>query len=237
MDEAKRFEELRTRLAEISDLGRTMALLGWDQHVMMPPGGAHARAGMMETVGRIRHTKFTDPELGRLLDSLRDWGEKHEYDSFEASLIRVTTRDWQKASQVPPELQAARTRASALGYEVWVDARKNNDYASFLPSLRENIDLCKRYVECFEPGDEPYDVLLDDFERDLKTAEVRRIFEYVKEHQGALIREYAGKTEGTKGPFSRRLQEQFEREVVGRFGFDDHAWRLDPTVHPFASGT
>ena len=28
----------------------------------------------------------------------------------------------------------------------------------------------------------------------------------------------------------------FELEVVKRFGFDDSAWRLDPTVHPFASG-
>ena len=237
MDAGKKFAELRTRLAEISDLNKTLALLSWDQHVMMPPGGSNARAGMMETVGRIRHQKFIDPELGRLLDDLRDWGKQQEYDSFEASLIRVTARDWQKASRVPPDLQAARTRASVLAYDVWVHARANNDFSSFLPALRENIDLCKRYVECFEPGDEPYDVLLDDFERDLKTAEVRRIFEYVKEHQGPLIREYGGTQEGTKGPFPRELQEQFEREVVGRFGWDKHDWRLDPTVHPFASGT
>jgi len=237
MDSAQRFNELRNRLAEISDLTKTMALLSWDQHVMMPAGGANARAGQLETVGRIRHKKFIDPEMGRLLDDLRDWGEQQDYDSFEASLIRVTTRDWQKASRVPPDLSAARTRASALGYETWVEARRNNDYSSFLPALRENIDLCKRYVECFDPADEPYDILLDDFERDLKTAEVRRIFDYVKEHQGPLISEFAGSPEPTSGPFPRDLQEQFEREVIGKFGWDERAWRLDPTVHPFASGT
>ena len=37
-----KFDELRERLAEISDLGKTAALLGWDQHVMMPPRGAGA---------------------------------------------------------------------------------------------------------------------------------------------------------------------------------------------------
>jgi carboxypeptidase Taq len=237
MDHASRFVELRTRLAEISDLTKTMSLLGWDQHVMMPPGGARARAGQMETVGRIRHQKFVDPELGRLLEDLRDWGEQHEYDSFEASLIRVTTRDWEKASRVPPDLSAARTRASSLGYDVWVEARRNNDFKSFLPALRENIDLCKRYVECFDAADEPYDILLDDFERDLKTAEVRRIFEYVKEHQGPLVREFGGARERNNGPFPRGLQEQFEREVIRRFGYDERSWRLDETVHPFASGT
>ena len=214
-----------------------MNLLSWDQHVMMPAGGAPTRAAQLETVGRIRHQKFVDPEIGRMLDDLRDWGEQHEYDSLEASLIRVTTRDWNKATRVPPDLSAARTRAAADGYAVWVEARETNDYASFLPALRKNIDLCKRYVECFDPADEPYDILLDDFERDLKTAEVRRIFDYLKEHQGPLIREYSGAAEGTAGPFSRQLQEQFEREVVGKFGWDTHDWRLDETVHPFASGT
>src|SRR5581483_3801752 len=237
MDEGRRFDELRRRLAEINDLGRALSLLSWDQHVMMPPGGARTRAAQMETVGRIRHEKFVDPEIGKLLESLRGWGEQHEYDSFEASLIRVTARDWEKASRVPAELTAARSRASALGYETWVAARKNNDYASFVPALQENIDLCKRYVECFEPADEPYDILLDDFERDLKTAEVRSIFEYVKEHQGPLVKQYAHAGASAQGPFDRATQEQFEREVISKFGWSEDAWRLDPTVHPFASGT
>jgi len=237
MDGGTRFAELRARLAEIKDLTRTMALLSWDQHVMMPPGGATARAGQLETVGRICHQKFVDPEIGRLLDDLRDWREQHEYDSFEASLVRVTRRDWEKAVRVPADLQAARTRAAALAYDVWVDARKQSDFQAFLPALRENLDLTKRYIECFEPGDEPYDILLDDFERDLKTAEVRRIFDYLKEHQAPLIAEHAHAHEATTGPFPRDLQEQFEREVVAKFGFDERAWRLDPTVHPFASGT
>ena len=88
MSQAK-FDELRERLAEIADLVKTAALLGWDQHVMMPPQGAAIRAEQLATVGRIAHTKFISPEIGRLLDDLRDWGEQHDYDSFEASLIRV----------------------------------------------------------------------------------------------------------------------------------------------------
>jgi len=50
-----KFDELRTRLAEISDLVKTSAVLGWDQHVMMPPAGARIRAEQLATVGRIAH--------------------------------------------------------------------------------------------------------------------------------------------------------------------------------------
>src|SRR2546423_8077503 len=48
-----KFDELRGRLAEISDLGKTLALLSWDQHVMMPARGAANRAEQIATVGRI----------------------------------------------------------------------------------------------------------------------------------------------------------------------------------------
>jgi carboxypeptidase Taq len=234
-----KFDDLRERLAEISDLVKTSALLGWDQHVMMPQKGASIRAEQMATVGRIAHTKFISPEIGTLLDDLREWGEQHDYDSFEASLIRVATRDWEKSRQVPPELRAEMSRSAALANQVWIDARKANDFKAFLPVLRKNLDLRKRYIDCFEVKDEPYDIVLDDYERDMTTKEVRRIFNYLKEHQAPLVKEVAarGGNDATPREYSLEGQKTFELEVVKAFGYTDDAWRLDPTVHPFASGT
>ena len=234
------FDDLQRRLQEISDIGKAMSLLGWDQQVMMPRGGAALRAEQFATLGRIAHDKFTSPEVGRLLDELRDFGEQHEYDSYEASLIRVVSRDWEKARRVPSDLRAEISRSAALANQVWIDARKNNDFASFLPVLRKNLDLRKRYIECFDAGDEPYDIVLDDFERGMKTAEVRQLFDYVKEHQAPLVKEVAERAADEKPAareFPLELQKRFELEVVLAFGFTDDCWRLDPTVHPFASGT
>ena len=238
MSQAK-FDELRTRLAEISDLVKTAALLGWDQHVMMPPRGAGMRAEQMATVGRIAHQKFTSPEIGKLIDDLRGWGEQQDYDSLEASLIRVAGADWEKASKVPADLRAEMSRSAALANPVWVEARKNNDFKTFLPVLRKNLDLRKQYIDCFEVDDEPYDIVLDDYERGMKTKEVRRIFDYLKEHQAPLVKEVAarGGNEQKADDFPVDAQTVFEREVLDAFGFSEDAWRLDPTVHPFASGT
>jgi carboxypeptidase Taq len=234
-----KFDDLRERLAEISDLSKTGALLGWDQQVMMPPGGAPLRAEQLATVGRIAHQKFTSPEVGKLIDGLRDWGEQHEYDSFEASLIRVAAGDWAKASQVPSDLRAEMSRSAALANPVWVDARKRNDFSAFLPVLRKNLDLRKRYIDCFDVGDEPYDIVLDDYERGMKTKEVRGLFDYLKERQAPLVKEVAarGGNEPHDHGFAIEPQKVFELEVVRAFGFTSDAWRLDPTVHPFASGT
>jgi carboxypeptidase Taq len=238
MSQAK-FDELRERLAEISDLGKTMSVLAWDQQVMMPPKGAATRAEQLATVGRIAHQKFTSAEVGSLIDDLRSWGESHDYDSFEASLIRVAARDWEKASRVPADLRAEMTRAASAGYQVWLGARRENDFKAFLPALRRNLDLRKRYIDCFDPADEPYDILLDDFERGMKTAEVRRLFDYVKEHQAPLVKEVAeqGLEEKRKRTFEIEPQKVFELEVAREFGFTDDAWRLDPTAHPFATNS
>ena len=40
----ERYDELKTRLAEIHDLRRAQEILFWDQTVFMPPGGGPARA-------------------------------------------------------------------------------------------------------------------------------------------------------------------------------------------------
>src|SRR3989442_9188071 len=94
------FEQLTLRLAEITDLQRTGGLLFWDQRTKMPPAGAEARAETLATIGRIAHEKFVDAELGRLLDELRPYEEDLEPETFEASLIRVARRDYEKATRV-----------------------------------------------------------------------------------------------------------------------------------------
>jgi carboxypeptidase Taq len=233
------YTALKERLAEINDLQKARSILSWDQQTKMPPKGAGVRAEQIATLDRIAHEKFTSDEVGRLLDSLEGFESSMPYDSDEASLVRVTRRDWEKARRVPSELRAQLSREASLALPVWIDARERSDFESFLPSLRKNIELRHRYIECFAPYDNAYDVLLDDFERDMTTAEVSSVFDRIKDEQGRLIadlRERAADVEPPRGDFPVERQQGFELVVVRRFGYDPEAWRIDPTVHPFASG-
>ena len=180
---------LRERLAEISDLHRSMGVLFWDQKVTMPPGGHPARAEALSTLSRIAHEKFVDDEVGALLERLRPLEESLEFDSDDASLIRVTRRDWEKQRRVPTELRVGLTRAAALGNQVWIEARATNDFAKFLPALRRNLELKRQYVDCFEWDDSPYTPLLDDFEPFMKTTEVAEIFDTIQPVLSELVRE------------------------------------------------
>ncbi len=231
------FAELKDRLAQVQDLQKTRAILSWDQQVKMPAGGSGVRAEQIATLDRLAHEHFTAAETGRLLDRLEGFESTQPYDSDEASLVRVTRRDWEKARRVPSELRAAMSRTASLALPVWADARARSDFASFRPHLEANLELRRRYVECFDDYDEPYDVLLDDFERGTTTAEVRTVFARLKEEQVPLVAAAAedGERPARNRHFPREAQERFELQVLERFGFDRSSWRLDSTVHPFAS--
>ena len=142
-----RFDELKTRLAEIHDLRRAQEVLFWDQTVMMPPGGGPVRSAQLTTLDRIAHEKFVGDEIGRLLDGLQGYEESLDYDSDKASLIRTTRRDWEKARRVPAELAAEMVGAAADGHDVWAKAREESDFSQFLPTLERAVELKRRYID------------------------------------------------------------------------------------------
>jgi carboxypeptidase Taq len=239
---AEKLQDLRGRLAEITDLRRAEAVLSWDQNVMMPPGGAQARAEQLATVDKIAHQMFVAAEIGRLIEELVPYGESLDYDSDDAALIRRTQRDYEKASRVSPELSAEITRQGAIAYEAWVGARRESDFSKFLPYLEKNVELKHRYVECFDKTDETYDVLLDDFEEGMTTAEVRAVFDQLKTELLPFIAEIAEHQDAVDdscmhGTFPPEAQKAFSMEIIERFGFSEESWRLDPTVHPFATNS
>jgi len=232
--------ELRERLAEIADLSAAGGLLGWDQQTMMPERAAPQRAEQLGTLGKIVHERFVDDAIGRLLDAAEPLAASDDAPTADAALVRVTRRDWEKARRVPSDLAAELARAGALGHAAWVDARERSDFAAFLPFLRRNVELKLRYVECFEGYDDPYDVLLDDYEEGMTSAEVDALFTELRAGLVPLIAAIAERADAVDdaplhGDFAVERQRELLRRVLGQLGWRADGWRLDEAAHPFAT--
>ena len=232
--------QLKERLAELVDVVSVVRLLSWDQQTMMPLAGTGHRADHMSTLQRIAHERLTDPEVGRLLEELRPLEESLDPDSDDAAMIRLARRDYEKAVKVPSSLRAEMARAAAEARPVWVKARSESDFASFLPALERIVELKLQYVDCGADGAaERYDVLLDDYEPQTTTAEVRAVFEQLKPPLVELIaelREQEVDDSFLRGDFPIDRQRDLAHEVIELFGHRPDSWRLDPTEHPFAAG-
>ena len=226
---------LRGELARICDLATAARVLEWDQLVMMPPGGASTRAETLATLNKLAHELFVRDEIGELLDAAAPGVADLDPESDDACLIEVTSRDWEKASRVPAELTAEQTKLSSEGMEAWAKAREDDDFESFRPWLDRTLELKHRYIACFPDADEPYDVLLDDFERGMRTDEVRAVFDRLRPELQELVAAAPGDEpeEFLTGPYAREAQHELSVAVARAFGAEASSFRLDPTVHPF----
>jgi carboxypeptidase Taq len=232
---ADALEQLTSRLADRHSLGALTLLLSWDQQVMMPPAGEHHRADHMALLKRLAHEMLIDPEVGRLLDEVGELDPETD----DGALVRLARRDRTKVLRVPAELASEMARASAEAQSVWRQAKTTSDFELFLPVLQRQIDLRRRYIECIDSEGEPYDVLLDDFEPEMKSADVTRIFNEIKPELVRLIAELRSRDVDDsflKGQFPIDRQVELSRDVVDLFGHRPDSWRIDPTVHPFAAG-
>jgi carboxypeptidase Taq len=231
--------ELRERMAQLADLGAIFGLLFWDQNTMMPPGGVIPRGDQLATLATIEHERSTDPRIGRLLDELEPWAAEQDPDGRDARMVRWVRRDFEKSVRVPAELAAELSRARAIGQQAWEEARAAADFGRFRDALEHHLELRHRYVACFPDAAHPYDVLLDDFEPGLTTAELRPLLAELRDALVPLVAAAGDPTQPRNagvfaGPYAVEDQRVAVTAIAEAVGFDPDAWRLDPSIHPFA---
>jgi carboxypeptidase Taq len=234
-----KLEDLKKRLQEITDIFLASAVLGWDQQVYMPPGGAESRGNSLATLGKLGHIKATSDELGKLLEELAPYAETLDPDSDDARLIKVATRDYKKSTKVTTEWVGAFAEASTIGEVKWEEAKEKADFKIFQPHLEKIVELRRQYSDFFKPYDHLYDPLLDDFEPGMKTAEVQAIFNRLRPKQVELVKAI-GKKPQVKDDFLHldypiEAQREFGVEVATKMGFDWKRGRQDTSVHPFTT--
>jgi carboxypeptidase Taq len=167
---SEKLNQLKEILGEVSDLHHAASVLDWDQNVSMPPGGSEARGQHLATLGKIAHEKSTTDEVGKLLEDLKK--EFTDPDSDEAALIRVSAREFDKATRVPPKFIAKQAIVTSKAFEAWVKAKGKSDFSIFRPHLEQVVELVHEYISFFSPADHPYDTLLDDYEHRRSTGDI-----------------------------------------------------------------
>lgn len=236
------YTALQRRLREVGTLASVANLLGWDQETMMPPRAARMRAEELALVSRLAHERATDPAIGELLERCEN-DDSLTADPLEAANLREIRRDYDRARKLPPELVAEINETSSLALEAWKKAREASSFADFRPWLERQLDLCRRKAECYghPKGGEAYDALVDEFEPSMTGAELKRLFAPLRDELVPLIDRIAAApttidsaAQRVRVPIDR--QQELNRRILERIGFDSEAGRLDVSVHPFSSG-
>lgn len=234
----EKYQQLKERLAEIRDVNMAVAVLDWDHQTQMPPAGAEARAHQLGTLSKIAHEMHVADETGRLIEDAAAEVDGANYDSEEASLLRVARRDYEKARKLPPKFVAEFSRVTALAHEVWAKARAEDKFKDFQPTLEKVVELSRQAAEYLGYTEHIYDALLDQYEPGMKTSQVQAIFDALKKDLVPLVQVIAERQDRVDDAVLHReydedKQRDFGYEVIKKFGYDFNRGRVDRAVHPF----
>ena len=239
------YESLVEHVREAHLLGGTVALMEWDQEVLMPPAGIEHRGRQLALLAGLHHERMIDPRVGDWLDACeQDDGLIADPTSVEAVNIRELRRQYDRRTKLPVALVQEEARLSSEGQHCWVDARRAADFDRFRPVFERIITLLRRKAECYgwaEDG-EPWDALAEDYEPGCTAKTVETVFTPLRARLQVLLDDLMGSSTPPSAAFHERkvpieAQKRFVRHLAQRLGFDFERGRLDVSTHPFCTGT
>jgi carboxypeptidase Taq len=217
------------------------ALLGWDEHVCLPPAGGDYRAEQSTYMTGLVHQRWIDKQFGQWIEDLSAGPFAADSTSDTAIIIRHLKRQRDKKVKLPRSLVEELTRTAVLGQLAWQEAKKDDDFPKFRPYLEKMIALKKQQAEALGYKDHPYDALLDEYEPEAATADVARVLNGLRDQlvPMATTIELSGRFargDVLKRDFPAEIQKQFAQMAAESIGYDFNRGRLDVSAHPFTVG-
>lgn len=225
---------LYQELDGLYQLETSMALLGWDQQVMMPPAGASGRARQLEFLSALHHERLSSDRLWNLTNEIDQ--KQSQLGADDLVVIRELKRNLARSRKLPTSFVAERSRIAAESFSVWSEAKPKNDWKVVTPHLKKLVRFAREEAQLVGFDEHPYDALLELFEPYSTLASTKSLLLQVGERIRKVLpvlQEKLGAPVPVQVKFSVEKQEKLCRRVLTDLGFEFSGGRLDPSAHPF----
>ncbi|WP_342269791.1 carboxypeptidase M32 [Rickettsia endosymbiont of Orchestes rusci] len=236
------YTKLENEFLKISHINNALDILYWDISTNMTVGSAESRTNEIVTLTSLVHGMLKSNELNDLVGRAKE--EIKELNNWQIANIREMERNILDANCIDDELQKKIVAATTECELVWRKARANNDYNLFKPHLQKVLnytkELAKARASTFNCG--VYDALIDMFDPNRKSAEIREVYKILKKNIPELIGKALEKQKSeeiivSSNKVSADIQKNIGKRIMEIMQFDLTKGRLDESLHPFCGGT
>ncbi|WP_284012266.1 carboxypeptidase M32 [Halobaculum litoreum] len=232
------YRDLLGRYARVANLESGAGVLYWDQQVTMPEGGAPARGKQLAALSATTHEKLTNDAMADALDAC----EGIALDDERAANVREIRRRHERNRSLPEEVVEELTEQQSASQRVWREAKAEDDFDRFAPTLETLRDLHVERAEAIAPDRPAYEVMYEDGEPYLPLERLEEVFEELKAGLVPLIE--AIEASGVDlpspfvaaGPYDDATQRGLSEAVLDVLDYPEDRGRLDVSAHPFTSG-
>ncbi len=203
-----------------------------------PANAGAARSEALATLEEEAHELLCCASTGELLERLSAAGAAGELDETRAAQVRVLARERSEQVDVPAEVAANYARLTSEAQQVWTRAKVANDWKSFEPYLDRVVAARREMALLRNPGQDPYETLLDEYERGTSKKFYDEFFSQVKDCVVPLVAAMQKKgwqpsRACIEGHFGHDAQMALARELVELEGLNMDSLSLAETEHPF----
>ncbi|TGK96033.1 carboxypeptidase M32 [Leptospira brenneri] len=230
-------ENYRKQYRKIKLFQDISSVLHWDSEVMMPEEGREYRSAQIAAVAELTHDWMTDKsflnQIQLAKDSISQIPESGR--SLWNRELEVLMEEKEKADKLPSDFVSEFARVTNLSHAEWAAAKKEKNFQTFAKRLEELVELSKKQADYFGYTTEPYDALLDSYEKGAKANQIQILFSDLKESLVPIVTTAPKFKNPFPCPVSIDKQTKFCNRLPSLLGLTTKESRLDTSNHPFST--
>ncbi len=230
--------DIFSRARQVALINSSASILSWDQETYLPSSAAEYRAEQLSYLATHAHQLATSPDYLAALTTAESTDDNSN--PTHTANLRELRRHFDRSNKIPSDFVARESAAESAGHHAWIAARKASDFSIFAPHLETLFSLARQKADLWGYANEPYDALLESYERGTSTAAIATLLDSLREKLTPISAQAVELSKNNQptlppGPYPIHAQQAFNSLVASHIGFDFDSGRIDTSTHPFCT--
>ena len=217
-----------------------LAVIEYDQSTVAPAESSDGRAAAAGALSEAQFNLLINPATDALINAAGREADEAQDEQAQAEVRELRLR-YNQICRIPPAEYAAFASLTQQAVPVWAKAKRSNDFASFAPYLEKIVAARRAQAAYIDPGRDPYEVWLDQYERGLTIDKCDRFFDELRGTIVPLLAEIRRRGKPVRTDFLDadwpiEAQRSLSQKIMELWTIDPDHCVLGETEHPFTSG-
>jgi len=234
---SKTVEDLKNYLDRIKKYEHIETLLYWDMKTLVPKEGYDGHIDALTYFSAESFALLTSDELYEIVTDLASDEEYEKLDDTMKFIVKRMKKDLEKERRIPKDRYEAFVKAQAESGRAWEEAKEASDFSIFAPHLKKMIDFRVEMCGYTDPGEDVFEVLLEDHEESMDSATIDCLFEDLKSDLLPLLKKILAAPQPDDAKFREKFdingQKKVQDMLLAYMGFRKEAGAVGESAHPF----
>ncbi|WP_150467850.1 carboxypeptidase M32 [Francisella sp. SYW-9] len=231
----KQLQILQNRLSQKKKYNHAISLMHWDLETEAPKNSVKTTSEVLGFFSEKVYETINNDEVNNCLAFLNK--NYSELDETSKRIVYLTTKEKDKLSKIPKDEYVEYNKILSQAQNIWVEARKTNNFEIFTPFLEKIINYQKKYIQRIGYQKHPYDVLLDEYEEGMTVAKLEPFFNSLKEKIVPLLENIKSAKQVDTTCIDQNYdidkQKKYSHKIAKQLGFNFESGVLKESAHPF----